>query len=83
MTFIDAQMVAKLCGFHDAKRFLARRAYMEQNGFPAPVHWLKRPLKWRRDQVMGWIEMQGVAQIHASVIEQADNVIMMKHAGRS
>ncbi len=59
MSFIDTGAVADLL-CTTPEQFLRRRAELEDDhGFPLPMpHW-KRPLKWRRDMVEGWIAAQG------------------------
>lgn len=59
-TFIDAAAVAQLLGLPGPAAFLARRADLEdRHGFPIPLPWWRRPLKYRRDQVLAWRDMQG------------------------
>lgn len=57
--FIDTAEVAGLLRTKP-EQFLRQRTELEDDhGFPLPMpHW-KRPLKWRRDMVEGWIEAQG------------------------
>lgn len=57
--FIDTAEVAALLG-QTPEHFLRVRADLEDShGFPLPMpHW-RRPLKYRADQVEGWIEAQG------------------------
>lgn len=58
--FLDAAGVAELIGLPDAGAFLRRRVALEdRTQFPLPLpHW-RRPLKYRRDQVLAWLDRQG------------------------
>jgi hypothetical protein len=58
--FIPAAMVAQLLDLPNAEAFLYRREALEDQGFPLPVSWSRRPLKWRTDQVAAWINRQGL-----------------------
>lgn len=58
--FIDAGDVARLLDLPSADAFLARRAALEDQGFPLPCPWSRRPLKWRADQVLAWRDRQGL-----------------------
>lgn len=87
--FIDTAAVAALLG-QDAGQFLRIRAGLEDNhGFPLPVpHW-RRPLKWRRDQVEGWLASQGrpraeMARDMSGPIPLGGNVVrLIDHARRT
>lgn len=58
--FLTTAQVAELLGLSDAG-FLRRRDHLEvDNGFPQPMPTSRRPLRWRRDQVIHWIEGQGL-----------------------
>lgn len=58
--FIDAGGVARLLGLPDAEAFLRRRRALEERcDFPLPLPWWKRPVKYRRDMVLAWINLQG------------------------
>lgn len=57
--FINSAQVAQLLDLPSANAFLARRDALEEMGFPLPVAWSSRPLKWRADLVQGWILRQG------------------------
>lgn len=58
-SFINSAQVATLLDLPSANAFLARRADLEEKGFPLPCPWISRPLKWRADLVQGWIDRQG------------------------
>lgn len=58
--FLNSAEVAALLDLPSAFAFLARRAQLEELGFPLPCAWSARPLKWRADQVRGWIDRQGL-----------------------
>ena len=59
-SFITSAQVAQLLDLPSANAFLARRADMEDLGFPLPVAWMARPMKWRADLVQAWIARQGM-----------------------
>lgn len=57
--FVDTAGVAAMLGQAPDHFLRVRAALEDDHGFPLPVpHW-KRPLKWRRDQVEGWLAAQG------------------------
>lgn len=57
---IRSDAVAQLLGLASAATFLARRDRMEQDlYFPPPMPHSDRPLLWRRDEVMAWIDRMG------------------------
>lgn len=58
-TFIATPQVARMLGVSDSL-FLRRRGQLEEfAGFPQPMPHCSRPLRWRRDQVLAWIDAQG------------------------
>ncbi len=57
--FLNSAEVAQLLDLPSSVSFLARRAALEDQGFPLPCSWSARPLKWRRELVEGWIAAQG------------------------
>lgn len=58
-TFIPTAQVAQLLGLSDGG-FLRQRPRLEDEvGFPEPMPHSRRPLRWRRDQVLAWIDAQG------------------------
>lgn len=55
--FITAHDVADMLEFQSAAQFLTRRAALERDqGFPTPVVFCQRPLKWRRTDVQSWLD---------------------------
>ncbi len=59
-TFITTAQVSQLLGVSDGS-FRRRRAQLEDcAGFPEPMPHSARPLRWRRDQVLAWIQGQGL-----------------------
>lgn len=54
--FLNSAEVAQLLDLPSAVAFLARRAQLEELGFPAPCPWSARPLKWRAELVKQWID---------------------------
>lgn len=58
--FLNSTEVAQLLDLPSGNAFLARRADLEEKGFPLPCTWSARPMKWRAEQVTGWIDRQGL-----------------------
>lgn len=58
--FLNSGEVAQLLDLPSANAFLARRAQLEDLGFPLPCAWSARPLRWRAEQVRAWIDRQGL-----------------------
>ena len=85
--FISAAEVAHLMGFTSGPAFLCRRAALQRMGFPSPAPWRKRPLMWRRDSVVRWIEAMGeVASAALDLLpDQADAAsrVVMLHQART
>lgn len=57
--FITSAEVAAQLELPSANAFLARRADLEDKGFPLPCSWSARPMRWRADLVAAWIALQG------------------------
>jgi hypothetical protein len=57
--FISSADVAQLLELPSANAFLARRADLEEKGFPMPCPWSARPMRWRAELVRAWISLQG------------------------
>lgn len=55
-TFITADVVASLIGFNNAAAFLRERERLEDQQFPEPMPTCQRPLKWRREAVLAWLD---------------------------
>lgn len=61
-TFIGASEVAQIIGHSSAAAFLNARDRLERyHEFPMPMPTCLRPLKWRREAVVGWIAAQGIS----------------------
>ena len=59
---ISADAVARLLGLDSARAFLRQRARLEDDlFFPPAVQVQLKNLRWRRDEVLAWIDRQGVA----------------------
>lgn len=57
--FIPTPAVADLLGVSPAT-LLRKRAELEDDlGFPPPVAFVQRPLRWRADLVRAWLDRQG------------------------
>ncbi len=82
-TFIDTALVADLLD-QTPEQFLRIRSDLEDtHGFPLPMpHW-KRPLKWRADQVQGWIEAKGRPQSALPNRPMGHNIILLEEARRA
>ncbi len=80
--FITATQLANMLGLDRAATFLRRRATLERETlFPAPMPTTARPLRWRRDEVMAWIERHGRPVAPPPVIA-GDNVVLLDMARR-
>ncbi|RWR32493.1 hypothetical protein D2T29_00405 [Sinirhodobacter populi] len=58
--FIDANEVAARLGMAPAVLRKRRLQLEERYGFPQPLPWALRPLKWRADQVEYWVQQHGL-----------------------
>jgi len=80
VSFITADAVAELTGFTNATAFLAARSRLERdNDFPVPMPTCLRPLKWRKDAVTAWVDLQGRADTKTPV-RTGSNVVMLEMA---
>lgn len=58
--FVTASAVAELIGQPDAGAFLRIRPRLErENLFPLPMPTSRRPLRWRSDEVLAWVNRMG------------------------
>lgn len=58
--FIGADQVASILGLPDVNAFLRRRVELEdRHGFPLSLPYHRRPLKYRREDVVAWLAEQG------------------------
>ncbi|MEM7317534.1 MAG: hypothetical protein AAF408_00785 [Pseudomonadota bacterium] len=81
MSFITAQTVADMIGFDTAAGFLAARGRLERlEDFPPPMPTCKRPLKWRRDAVLAWLDTAGTA---IPPIVVGGNVVLLEEARKA
>lgn len=68
--FITAETVAPMLGIETAHTFmLKRRALEDEQGFPPPCAYLRRPLKWHRETVEHWLRRQ--AEAAAAAVDDA------------
>lgn len=87
--FIEAAAVAALLEIPTASAFLLRRATLERDhGFPAPLPWCQRPLKWRREDVIRWRDNCYDAPDLSAVTgaargDMARRVVMLQEARRA
>lgn len=59
--FIHSTHIAALLGLRDATAFMEQRdMLLRDHAFPTPMPQSRRPLLWRADQVLLWIERQGL-----------------------
>lgn len=70
--FIDTGAVADLLGLPHAG-FLARRAELIADlGFPQPMPYARRPMRWRRDMVLAWLQEQGLPRAAEAALPPRD-----------
>jgi predicted DNA-binding transcriptional regulator AlpA len=55
--FINAREVASLLELKNAMAFQVRRVRLESEGFPRPSKISKTPRRWRRAEVLQWLEL--------------------------
>lgn len=84
--FIQAGEVADLLELDTREQFLRRRAHLEDLGFPHPVGWVRCPLRWRRSEVVAWLDAQsqGVPQdLPDDVVPLATRRLALHNMARS
>tara|TARA_R110000744_G_scaffold30405_1_gene72029 strand:- start:26 stop:277 length:252 start_codon:yes stop_codon:yes gene_type:complete len=83
MTFITANDVAELIGFSDGAAFLLSRQRLERDhDFPTPMPTRQRPLKWRKDAIEAWCDLQCRAASD-TVFVGGPNVVLLEEARRA
>jgi predicted DNA-binding transcriptional regulator AlpA len=83
MSFITADVVASLTGFEDGPAFLRARERLERyESFPPPMPTCLRPLKWRKDAVLAWLDTAGTpeARLRAAT---GPNIVLLEEARRA
>lgn len=79
--FLTAGEIAGIMGLQSAESFLARRCKLEPLGFPKPVSWCQRPMRWRATAVHEWIEAsEALEAARGNEGFDAENVVMMMKA---
>ena len=82
--FIDAADIAELLGLADRAAFLRRYPSLyRDHGFPDPMPHSRRPLRWRRDQVLAWIDEHGQRRTRPTQMPTGENVVLLKEAARA
>jgi predicted DNA-binding transcriptional regulator AlpA len=82
--FISAAEVAAMMEFTGPAGFLTRRARLEAIGFPPPVPFVTRPLKWRRAAVQAWLDGARFAPDTAPATpDAARKVVLLAEARRA
>ncbi len=84
--FIDAIEIAELLEFDNKLMFLNRRKDMEAEGFPHPVSFIRKPLRWRRDDVLAWRDgigrtLPGIP--HPQTPSDNRKIVLLHAAGRA
>jgi predicted DNA-binding transcriptional regulator AlpA len=83
-TFWTADEVAEYLGFRCKETFLKGRDAMEAlMGFPPPLPYLARPLRWRSDQIEAWLENQGTPEADGDNVVDLGARRAMMQAARS
>jgi len=74
-TYIQTSDVAAMLGLANATAFLSRKTQLEEDhDFPLPMPQQKRPLLYRRDQVLAWLDQQGRPRAEPVHIPEGTNV---------
>jgi predicted DNA-binding transcriptional regulator AlpA len=76
--------VADLLGIAPATLLAKREELADATGFPEPLPWSLRPLRWRRDRIEAWLGEQGLsraAPVPARVT--GPNVVLLAEARRA
>lgn len=83
--FVTTSEVAQLLDLSDATFRGKRAGLIADHAFPRPMPHSLRPLRWRRDQVMGWIEDQGgpPAPPQDATYRDMTNVALLREARRA
>jgi predicted DNA-binding transcriptional regulator AlpA len=85
LDFITTDKVAHLLGMAPAT-FLDKRARLiRDHGFPQPMPFIQRPLRWRADRVLAWLEEQGLPRATEAALPPrptGPNVVLMEEARR-
>jgi predicted DNA-binding transcriptional regulator AlpA len=85
-TFIATAEVAQLLGLSGGNFLRVRPRLEDEAGFPEPMPHSRRPLRWRRDQVLSWIEGQGLPRDTESTVDPAliasGQVVLLAEARR-
>lgn len=72
---ITSDEVAALLGLDSARAFLRQRDRLERDlHFPPPVRVQLRAMRWRRDEVLTWVDRQGTAPM----LPPARNVVQLR-----
>lgn len=79
--FVTTDQVAYLIGMSVPLFRQRREAMIEDLGFPEPLAHVHRPMRWRADQVLAWVEAQGRPRaFEPPPRPQGPNVVLIEKA---
>lgn len=68
--FLTSAHVAGVIGLDDADAFLRQRPRLEtEHLFPLPLPVSRRPLRWKADEVLAWLNRQGRPMAPGATVE--------------
>ena len=74
--YINAAEVAARLGMAPAVLRKTRQTLEERHGFPQPLPWALRPLRWRSDQDERWLSQQGLPKSAAIEAPEVDPALI-------
>ncbi|PZQ99906.1 MAG: hypothetical protein DI533_04550 [Cereibacter sphaeroides] len=85
-TFITTDQVAELLEISPALFLRQREKLAEETGFPDPMPHSTRPLRFRADRVLAWIEEQGLPRPLAAQLPprpSGKNIFLLEEARKA
>lgn len=84
--FVTTAEVAALLAITPAALLARRERLAEDTGFPDPMPTSQRPLRWRLDRILAWVEEQGTPRGTAPAAPlprpAGANVVLLEEARR-
>jgi predicted DNA-binding transcriptional regulator AlpA len=82
-SFITATEVADFLELPYAAFLSKREELIAEHGFPEPMPFSKRPMRWRSDRVAAWVEEQGLPRAETAALPPrptGPNIILLNEA---